>query len=129
MILCEYLAPLIQRGMPKNINGVSSGNLKSLAIGLAILFFIMLIWPFAIIDAGERGVVTRLGAYSRTILPGFHVVVPLLEQVTKFEVRTQKEQAEASAASKDLQTVNATVAVNYNIDPEKSGRFVRDYRH
>ncbi len=105
--------------MPKTISGVSSGNFKKLAIGLAILFFIVLIWPFAIIDAGERGVVTRLGAYSRTLAPGFHVVVPLLEMVTKFEVRTQKEQTEASAASKDLQTVNATVAVNYNIDPAK----------
>lgn len=84
---------------------------------LALLVFIS--WPFAIVNAGERGVVTRLGAYVRTLSPGIHFVTPLIEQVTKFEVRTQKEQTDASAASKDLQTVNATVAVNYNIDPEK----------
>ncbi len=86
---------------------------------IATILFVIIIWPFAIIDAGERGVVTRLGAFSRTIDPGFHIVVPVVERVTKFEVRTQKEQTEASAASKDLQTVNATVAVNYNIDPAR----------
>lgn len=95
----------------------------SLAYKVGVVFVVILIvlvvWPFTIIDADERGVVTRLGAYSRTLNPGIHVVVPLMEQVTKFEVRTQKEQTDASAASKDLQTVNATVAVNYNINPDR----------
>jgi regulator of protease activity HflC (stomatin/prohibitin superfamily) len=35
------------------------------------------------------------------------------------EVRTQKFQAEASAASKDLQEVHTVIAVNYRIDPQQ----------
>jgi regulator of protease activity HflC (stomatin/prohibitin superfamily) len=93
-------------------------SLRSVIIIIAALILIAL-WPFVIVDAGERAVVTQLGAYSRTLGPGIHFVTPFMEQATRFEVRTQKEQAEASAASKDLQTVNASVAVNYNIDPEK----------
>lgn len=92
--------------------------------GVAVLiavFMIVAITPFTIIDAGERGVVTRVGAYARTVEPGIHWVTPLVESVVKFDVRTQKEQTEASAASKDLQTVNATVAVNYNVDPARVG--------
>ena len=88
---------------------------------IVVAMVVVIAWPFSVVDAGERGVVTRLGAYARTISPGIHFVSPFVESVTKFEVRTQKEQTEASAASKDLQTVNATVAVNYNIAPEKVG--------
>jgi len=95
------------------------GVAVKVTIVLGIVLLAAIIWPFSIIDAGQRGVVTRLGAYSRTLGPGIHFVTPLIEQTTKFEVRTQKEQADASAASKDLQIVNAIVAVNYNIDPEK----------
>lgn len=87
-------------------------------VALAILFFI---WPFAQIGAGERGVVTKLGAYEREMGPGLHWRTPFVEGVTNFNVQTQKEQVAATAASKDLQTVNATVAVNYNIDPNKVG--------
>jgi regulator of protease activity HflC (stomatin/prohibitin superfamily) len=98
---------------------IDTGLVKKVGIIIGLILVIAFVWPFAVIDAGERGVVTRLGAYSRTLDPGFHVVVPAIERVTTFEVRTQKEQTEASAASKDLQTVNATVAVNYNIDPTR----------
>ncbi len=98
---------------------INSRTVIKAAVIVALVLLVVIAWPFAIIDAGERGVVTRLGAFSRTIDPGFHIVVPLIERVTKFEVRTQKEQTDASAASKDLQTVNATVAVNYNIDPSR----------
>src|SRR5690349_846906 len=102
-----------------NPQQLNTGLLSKVGIVIAIIVVFAIVWPFAIIDAGERGVVTRLGAYSRTIAPGIHFVTPLVESVTKFEVRTQKEQTDASAASKDLQIVNATVAVNYNIAPEK----------
>jgi regulator of protease activity HflC (stomatin/prohibitin superfamily) len=98
---------------------INSGLITKIVIAVALILLLIGISPFTIIDAGERGVITRLGAFSRTIEPGFHFMIPVLERVTKFEVRTQKEQTDASAASKDLQIVNATVAVNYNIDPEK----------
>lgn len=96
-------------------------NLKKLVLGLFVTFLIVILFPFTIINAGERAVVTQLGAFNRILGPGVHLIIPLVEKVEAFEVRTQKEQTEASAASKDLQTVNAVVAVNYNIDPGKIG--------
>jgi regulator of protease activity HflC (stomatin/prohibitin superfamily) len=95
---------------------------STLAKAIGVLFLIWLLFvamPFVIVDAGERAVVTRLGAYQRSLAPGIHLLIPLVENAIKFDVRTQKEETAASAASKDLQTVNATVAVNYNIDPER----------
>lgn len=99
-------------GMKAIIYGVAAVIAISLVIALS---------PFTIVDAGERGVVTRVGAYSRVMGPGIHWLTPLVEGVTKFDVRTQKEETDASAASKDLQTVNAKVAVNYNVNPDSLG--------
>lgn len=93
----------------------------SIVGGLVVIAVILMLAPFTVVDAGERGVVTNLGAYSRTLEPGMHWVTPLTENVTKFNVQVQKEQTEASAASSDLQTVQTTIAVNYNVDPVKVG--------
>ena len=38
------------------------------------------------------------------------------------EVRTQKFQAEASAASNDLQEVQTVIALNYRIDPTEANK-------
>lgn len=74
---------------------------------------------FRIIGAGDRSVVLRLGAVSRVWEPGFHMKVPFIEKSVPITVQTQKEQVETDAASQDLQTVKATIAVNYNVNPEK----------
>jgi regulator of protease activity HflC (stomatin/prohibitin superfamily) len=63
--------------------------------------------------------VTRNGAVSRVLEPGLHAKWPVIESVIDFNVQVQKEQTDADAASADLQTVHATVAVNYSIDPLK----------
>lgn len=87
------------------------------ALVLIVIFFS--ISPFTIIQTGEVGVVTRNGAVNRVIEAGFHGKTPILEHVTKIDVQTQKEQTDADAASSDLQKVIATVAVNYNVMPDK----------
>jgi regulator of protease activity HflC (stomatin/prohibitin superfamily) len=48
---------------------------------------------------------------------GLHFIIPFVEQVVPMEVRTLKFQADASAASNDLQEVATTIALNYHIDP------------
>lgn len=95
------------------------GAILLLVGGLIVLSILLVVFPFSVVGAGERGVVTRVGAYNRTIGPGIHWVTPIIEGVSTFDVQTQKEQVDASAASADLQTVNTTVAINYNVDPMK----------
>ncbi|HJT46533.1 MAG TPA: prohibitin family protein, partial [Nitrososphaeraceae archaeon] len=46
-----------------------------------------------------------------------HFIIPFAEQVIQLEVRTLKFQADASAASNDLQEVATVIALNYHIDP------------
>lgn len=98
-------------------------NIK-LYIGIAITFVIIILVlalsPFTIISAGERGVVLNWGAVSDTVFSeGIHWVTPIAQDVKKIDVKIQKEEVEASAASKDLQTVSAVIALNYHPNPDQ----------
>lgn len=78
------------------------------------------IGAWTIIDAGHVGVVTQFGAVNRVVNPGFVLKIPLIEGVFSMETRTQKEQVEAFAASKDLQSVTSTIALNFHLRGEKA---------
>jgi prohibitin 2 len=88
------------------------------ALGTLIFIIIILAESVVIVQAGHRGVVLYLGAVENRVLgEGMHFIIPFAEQVIQLEVRTLKYQAEASAASNDLQEVQTVIALNYHIDP------------
>ncbi len=90
-------------------------------IGYSILGLVVLIglWGiFGSVSAGYVGVETRFGKVVGTVQPGLYVKEPFIEHITSMDVQTQKDQADATAASNDLQSVTATVAVNYHVEPQ-----------
>jgi regulator of protease activity HflC (stomatin/prohibitin superfamily) len=101
---------------------LSSNKLKILA-GIVTFIIIILIMSesVVIVEAGHRGVVLYVGAVENRVLgEGIHFIVPFAEQVIPLEVRTLKFQADASAASNDLQEVATVIALNYHIDPNEA---------
>jgi prohibitin 2 len=101
---------------------LSSNKLKILA-GIVTFIVIILIMSesVVIVEAGHRGVVLYVGAVENRVLgEGIHFIVPFAEQVIPLEVRTLKFQADASAASNDLQEVATVIALNYHVDPSKA---------
>jgi regulator of protease activity HflC (stomatin/prohibitin superfamily) len=70
------------------------------------------------VPAGSIGIITQWGAVNRVIMPGIGMKWPIAEAVQLMSVRTQKDQVDATAASKDLQRVTSTIAVNYHLDGE-----------
>lgn len=85
----------------------------------ALIVIIVLFSSFVQIGTGQRGVLTRFGNMVGQLKPGLHLKVPFIDKVALFDIQTQKEETNASAASSDLQTVSTKVAVNYNVDPNK----------
>lgn len=80
-----------------------------------------------IVEAGHVGVVTRFGAVTGTRFEqGLHYKMPFVEGVWIADIRTQKEQVDAAAASKDLQEVKSTIALNYHLDGIKAPDVYRD---
>lgn len=86
----------------------------------AFLLLVVLFSSFAIIGPGQRGVLLQLGAVQDRILQeGINAKIPFIQSVKKLDVKTQKEQVEVSAASKDLQTVTAVIALNFHLEADK----------
>ncbi|HYT45489.1 MAG TPA: prohibitin family protein, partial [Methylomirabilota bacterium] len=91
------------------------------AIVTVIVIFVVMSESVVVVQAGHRGVVLYVGAVENRVLgEGVHFIVPFAEQVIQLEVRTLKFQADASAASNDLQEVQTTIALNYHISPSQA---------
>ena len=98
---------------------------NKLKILVAIVTFVVIIVimfeSVVVVQAGHRGVVLYVGAVENRVLgEGIHFIIPFAEQVVPLEVRTLKFQADASAASNDLQEVQTTIALNYHISPSQA---------
>jgi len=86
-----------------------------------ILVILLFFRPFVQIGAGERGVVMNFGAVQDTVLDeGLHFRVPIMQSIVAVDVKVQKSESEAAAASSDLQDVSSKVALNYHILPDKA---------
>jgi regulator of protease activity HflC (stomatin/prohibitin superfamily) len=89
-------------------------------IPLGILLFAsfaVLSSMMVIVEAGNVGVVTTLGAVQPNALPeGFHFKKPFIDQVEQIDVRLTASHAQATAASKDLQSVSTQVTMQYSLN-------------
>lgn len=83
---------------------------------LGVFTLITLLMTFFTVPAGAVGVITRFTAVNRVAYPGLGIKIPWIEGITNMDVRTQKLQVDASAASLNMQTVSSTIAVNYHLD-------------
>ncbi len=77
------------------------------------------------VPAGYRAVLLRFGAVQGVLSEGINFVVPGVNSAVLMEVRTQKEDSKATAASRDLQTVTTSVALNFRVDPGEVGELYK----
>lgn len=92
-----------------------------------LIFLVILFGSWGNIGKGERGVkFSKITGNVSTLGQGLYFKLPIFEYVTKMDVQVQKDEVVASAASKDLQTVTARVAVNFKLDPEYVAQLSQD---
>jgi regulator of protease activity HflC (stomatin/prohibitin superfamily) len=88
-------------------------------ITIIIILLVLIFSSVGIVRAGERGVRLRFGAVTGDVLDeGLYFKIPLVERVVRMDVRIQKDEVSADAASKDLQDVSSVVALNYHLAPQ-----------
>ena len=88
------------RGDPRTRFTGSVGSI----VGVILIITSLIFGSFTTIPAGHRGVVIRFGAVIGTILDeGLQNKLPFIDSVEKMSVQTQKYEADAVSASKDLQ--------------------------
>lgn len=102
-------------------------NAKKIKIGiisaLIIIFLIIIVSAsISIVPAGHKGVQLNMGAVTGTIYnEGINFKIPFIQSVEIIDTRVQKyESNENSSASKDLQTIVSSIAVNYRVDSSKA---------
>jgi len=70
-----------------------------------------------IIQSGNVGVISTLGAVQPNALPeGFHFKKPFIDAVQQIDIRLTASHAQATAASKDLQSVTTQVTMQYSLN-------------
>ncbi|MBW4502697.1 MAG: prohibitin family protein [Scytonema hyalinum WJT4-NPBG1] len=109
-----------------NISRNTTGNFQLgfyLAGGIFLLLLAIIFRPFAIVNAGERGVLMQFGKVQNQVLDeGIHPILPVVTSVKRLSVRVHKNSFQADAASKDLQKITTELAINWHIDPTKANK-------
>lgn len=98
-------------------------------VGAVILAIVIIVlFPVVVIRAGDRGVVFNnfSGVENRILGEGIHIRIPLVEAVTHVSVRVQKTEVHAETASKDLQTVNTDIVVNWHMDASRVNKIYQE---
>ena len=86
---------------------------------LLVIVLALMLSSFYTISAGERGVLLTFGKLDETAKgEGLHFKIPIVQSIIKMDIKTQKYEADLSAASRDLQTVSTKIAINYHLVPE-----------
>lgn len=86
-----------------------------LIIILAIILLIV-IPGVRIINQYERGVVLRLGKFSRILKPGFRVIIPYIDHMVKVDVRTTPmDIPKQEVITRDNVTVNVDAIVYFRV--------------
>lgn len=114
---------------PKVKVNVNMARAATITIIALIVIGVVVFASVKIVDAGHRGVLLHWNAVDLSSPPldeGLHFVVPFQDEVVDIEVRTLKYEKETRSASKDLQTVETTVTVNYHPDKEAVHRLYKN---
>ena len=83
---------------------------------LGLFVLITLLCSFQTIKSGEVGLRVRFGKIiDSNLSEGLNLKIPYVEKIVKVNIKVQKVELSTMAASKDLQDIDTTIAVNYRV--------------
>ena len=95
-------------------------KLIALVITLAILLVLGLN-SIATVPVGSTGILLTMGKVEDSALSeGMHLKMPFVQRIISMDNRVKKLELSTEAFSKDIQTVSATLAVNYRLQADKT---------
>lgn len=119
-----------QKRPPERKIKVDPKKIMRSVLWVMVIFFVisLVTGSFYTVPAGQRAVVMTFGKPSMDARgEGLHFKMPLIQSRELMDVQTQRYDAEAHAASTDLQMVSTRVAINYRPEAASTPRIYRDY--
>lgn len=107
----------------RTVTSIVLGVLGLLFVGFPILF-----GTWTTVSSQEVAVITRFSAIDRVVGEGFHVKLPYIEDVESIDISTVALPVSELAYSKDAQTVEAEVTVNYAVSKSGAENVYRQYK-
>ncbi len=105
-------------------------GLIAVVIIILVLGGALYVQGFAKVPAGYRGVLLTWGKPSDKILGvGLNFIIPFVQNIELMNVQLQKAESSEDTATKDLQQVTTTVAVNFRLNPSMVNQIYSDLRH
>ncbi len=99
---------------------------------LIVIIFLLVIFfsTIRIVQQFEQAVVLRLGRYTRSLDPGIHFIIPIIETVRKVDMRVRVENVEnQDIITKDSVPVTLSAVVYYQVvNAQKALLDVENYR-
>ena len=95
---------------------------KAIICALVLVLAILLgTQSFATVPVGYTGILLHMGKVQDSALSeGLHFKLPFIQRIVPVDNRVKKLELSTEAFSKDIQTVSATLAVNYRLQTEKT---------
>ena len=97
--------------------------MKKLISLTTVIALILVLLPFSVakVPVGSTGIMLTLGRVEDTALSeGWHFKMPFVQRIVSMDNRVMKLEMSTEAFSKDIQTVYATLAVNYRMQRDKT---------
>lgn len=109
---------------------VSSKKIVTGVVAFIIFIFILILNPFVVVNAGERGVITTFGEVHDDVFgEGLHLKIPFVQKIRIMNVQINKVQTKAAASTKDLQDTHSTIVLNYYLLPGKVNIIYQKFRY
>lgn len=91
------------------------------SVFVLVLVIILASQSFATVPVGYTGILLHMGKVQDSALSeGLHFKMPFVQKIIPVDNRVKKLELSTEAFSKDIQTVSATLAVNYRLQTEKT---------
>lgn len=92
-----------------------------IAVALIAVLVVLGINAFDTVPVGSTGILLTFGKVEDTALSeGIHLKIPFAQRIISMDNRVKKLELSTEAFSKDIQTVSATMAVNYRLQTDKT---------
>ena len=99
-------------------------------IFLLIIATVVVLFSIRQVNESERGVKLKFGKYSKILNPGWHVILPIVESMSKVDIRTKAvDVPEQDAITKDNVSIRINAVLYYKIfDASKAVLAVENFR-